>query len=101
MNDEKREPTTPELVASAASTRRRVASDVERLASQLAPAQLKERALDVAEHSLETLATRALQKLRQSPRRIASYARQHPLVGVAVLAGAGLLVWRVAVGRHR
>lgn len=101
MIDDKPDDTTQELVANAARTRRRVATDIERLASQLTTAGLKDRALDAAEHSLEALARRALRQLSHTPQRLAAYLRQHPVVGAAVVAGVGVVVWRVAVGRHR
>lgn len=101
MIDDKPDDTTQELVANAARTRRRVAADVERLAAQLAPAQLKDRAIEAAEHSLEKLAWRALRRLSRAPSKLAAYVAEHPRVGVAIAAGVGVLVWRVAVGRRR
>jgi len=101
MTDEKREATTNELVADAAATRTRVATDVERLATQLAPQQLKNRALSVTERSLEGIALRALGGLLRSPRRLAAYVRQHPVAGSIMLAGTGVIVWRLALGRRR
>jgi hypothetical protein len=101
MTIEKDEPTTNELIAGAAAARTRVAADVERLATQLAPAQLKDRALGVAESSLQRFAARALGRLMQSPRQLASYVRRNPLAGVAICAGAGVVAWRLAVRRHR
>lgn len=101
MTAEKPEPTTQELLANVAEARVRVAADVERLATQLAPAQLKERALDVAQDSAQSLAARALRGLVDSPRRLVSYARKHPMTGAAVLAGTALVVWRIAAGRAR
>lgn len=101
MIDDKPDDTTPELVANAARTRRRVATDIERLAAELTPAKIKDRALDAAEHSLEKVAGRALQRLSRGPRQLAAYVAEHPLVGVALAAGVGAVVWRVAVGRRR
>ncbi len=101
MTTENPDPATQELVADAAETRERVATDVERLARQLTPKKLEERALDAAEHSLESLAGRALRRLAQSPRRLAAYVREHPALGIAVVAGASVIVWRLAIGRRR
>lgn len=101
MNDEKLDPSTQDLVERAAETRDRVAGDVERLTRELTPAHLKHRALDVAEHSVTSLAARILQRLSRSPRRLAGYVSKHPVAGAALLAGAGVVVWRLAVSRHR
>ncbi len=101
MTSDDRAETTQELVANAAEARDRVASDVERLAEELTPAHLKTRALDAVERSLESLAARVLQRLAQTPRRLASYVREHPVVGVTVAAGAAMVVWRFAIRRHR
>ena len=101
MIDEKPEPTTEELVESAAQTRKQVAADVARLATQLTPARLKDRALDAAEDSLEGLAVRGQRALARVPRRLAAYLLRHPLVGVAFVAGAAAVTWKVAVGRRR
>ena len=101
MNDEKTEPTTQDLVERTAQTRDRVATDVERLAQELTPAHLKHRALDVAEHSVGSLAARILQRLGRSPRRVAGYVAKHPIVGVALFTGAAVVVWRLTMGRQR
>lgn len=84
------EPTTTDLLMKTAATRARVQADVERLSEELTPAQLKERALDAAERSVESLGRRIL-------RRGVLYGREHP-IAVAAVAGAvvSLLVWRVA-----
>lgn len=94
MIDDKPDDTTQELMANAARTRRRVATDVERLVTQLAPAQLKDRALDAAEHSLERVALRGLRGLSRTPSKLVAYVAKHPGVGVAIAAGVGVLVWR-------
>lgn len=101
MIDDRPDDTTDELVANAARTRRRVATDIERLATQLTPAKIKGRALDAAEHSLEEVALRAVQRLAQAPRQLASYVAKHPAVGAAVALGVGVVVWKLAVGRRR
>jgi hypothetical protein len=101
MTSEKPEPSTQALLDSTARTRDRVARDVEQLAHELSPTQLKDRALDVTEHSLAKWAARALLRLGESPRRVAAYARKHPAAGVAIAAGAAVVVWRLAIGRHR
>jgi hypothetical protein len=101
MNDEKRDETMEALVASTAWTRARVASDVERLAEQLQPARIKDRALDAAERSLESVGARLLGRLKQAPRLLATYALEHPVQGAAVLIGVTAMVWRVAARRQR
>jgi len=101
MSDEKLDPSTQDLVERTAETRDRVAGDVERLARELTPAHLKHRALDVAEHSVSSLAARILLRLGRSPRRLAGYVSKHPVAGAALFTGAAVVVWRVAVARHR
>jgi ElaB/YqjD/DUF883 family membrane-anchored ribosome-binding protein len=101
MSDEKSEPATQELVENATETRSRVANDVARLAQQLRPEQLKDRALNAAEHSIESLAARALQRLIFAPRRVLAYVREHPLAGAAIFAGTGVVVWRFVARRQR
>ena len=101
MTDEKLEPTTEQLLANVARTRAQVAADVARLATQLAPAQLKDRAKDAAQHSLESLAARALLGLIRSPGRLWGYAHRHPRAGVAVLTGAAVIAWGLASRRRR
>lgn len=93
--------TTRALVASAATARARVADDVRELARELAPGELKERVLDAAERSVESIAARALQRLSVLPRWLAIAARQHPIVTGVVAVSAGALVWRVAHHRRR
>lgn len=88
------------LEAQLGQTRARVASDVQALAQQLQPEQLKERALDVAEHSAESLAWRLLGKLAKAPRSVTKYVGKHPAIGVAAVTGAALLAWRLVL-RHR
>ncbi len=99
-NESSDETTTQSLMDKTAMTRSRVASDIERLTEQLTPARVKDRALHAAEQTAETLAARALLRLMSSPRWLAAYLRQHPRTGVALAAGAGLIVWRLARRRH-
>jgi len=101
MTTEDPKPTTEKLLAELATTRVRVAADVERLAAQLAPEQLKDRALDVAQHSMQSLAARALHGVPRSPRELVSYFRKHPVAGAAIFTGAALLVWRIGFARTR
>jgi ElaB/YqjD/DUF883 family membrane-anchored ribosome-binding protein len=100
MNNESTDETTQALADRTAVTRSRVASDIERLTEQLTPARVKDRALDAAERSVETLAARALGRLLQSPRRLANYLRQHPATGAAIAAGMGVVIWRLASRRR-
>jgi hypothetical protein len=99
MSTETPDPTTEQLVANAASSRARVASDVQELAKELTLPELKDRALDAAERSVESIAARALRRLLVAPRRLALAVRQRPVVGVALAAGATLLIWRIAARR--
>jgi hypothetical protein len=101
VTDKKPEPTTEQLVANASLTRRHVARDVERLAEALQPTRLMHRAIGHAEHSLERWAADTLQRLGQSARRLASYARSHPVVSATVVVGATAVVWRLSVARRR
>ena len=101
MSSDTSDPTTDQLVANAARSRARVASDVAELAKELTLPELKDRALDAAERSVETLAARALRRLLLVPPRLARGVRQHPLVGVALAAGATLVIWRIAARRDR
>ena len=99
MSTETRDPTTEQLVANAARSRARVASDVEELAKELTLPELKDRALDAAERSVETIAGRALRRLVLVPGRLARVVQQRPLVGVAIAAGVTLVIWRIAARR--
>ncbi len=87
---------TRALVASAAMARARVAADVRELARELTPAELKERALDAAERSVESIAARALHRLAGVPRWLVSSARENPVAAGAAALGALLLVWKMA-----
>ena len=91
---------TRELVAGAAVARARVESDIRELARELTPAELKDRALDAAERSIESIAARALRRLAQAPRYIADVAREKPVVAGAVGLGVAVIIWRVARRRH-
>jgi hypothetical protein len=101
MSSETPDLTTEQLIANAARSRARVASDVEELAKELTLPELKDRALDAAERSVETLAARALRRLLLVPGHLARGVQQHPLVGVAIAAGATLVIWRIAARRDR
>ena len=77
------------------NARARVAEDVAELKEQLSAENLKDRALDAAERSVESIAARALRRLRQLPRTLAAAGRAHP--GKAAGAAAVLLtlgIWR-------
>jgi hypothetical protein len=100
MTTEERDPTTLALELGAASARARVAEDVEELAEQLRPEQLKNRALDAAEHSIASLLKRAVARLKAEPRLALAYARRHPVASVVAASVAAALVWRVAHGRR-
>ena len=76
-----------------------MASDVEELAKELTLPELKDRALDAAERSVESIAARALSRLLQAPRRLALGLRQRPLVGVVIAAGLTVVIWRIAARR--
>jgi ElaB/YqjD/DUF883 family membrane-anchored ribosome-binding protein len=89
-----------DLVAGAELARARVATDVEQLVEQLAVPQLKARALNAAERSVETLRARLLQRLAETPRSLVQYVRQHPAAGVAIAAGASAIVWRLVARRR-
>jgi hypothetical protein len=91
---------TRDLVERAAKTRARVAADVARLATELEPTELQDRALDAAERQVERIGFRLLRRLAGAPRWLAATARQHPAAGVAVTVGVGLLVWRIAARRR-
>jgi hypothetical protein len=99
MSTETSDETTEQLVDNAARSRARVASDVEELAKELTLPELKDRALDAAERSVESIAVRALRRLLQAPRRLALGVRQHPIRGALIAAGAGLVIWRIAARR--
>jgi hypothetical protein len=99
MSSETPDATTEQLVANAARSRARVASDVEELARELTLPELKDRALDAAERSVESIAARALRRLLLAPQRLVVGVRQHPIVGVAIAAGAALVIWRIAARR--
>lgn len=92
--------TTQSLVSEVALTRARAAADVHRLARELTPERVKDRALDAAERSLESVALRAARRLAQSPRRLVGYVRQHPFVGTALAVGATAVIWGVARRRR-
>jgi hypothetical protein len=100
MMSDNPEPSTQDLVESAAETRAQVAEDVERLASALEPARLKARAIHAAERSAVSLLRRAQLQLVRSPRLLASYVVRHPLVGVTIFVGAAAVTWRLALGRR-
>ena len=91
------EPTTTDLLMKTAATRARVQADLERLSTELTPAELKERALDAAERSVESLGRRALRRTLLLPSWAARQGRAHPVAAAAV-GGAvvGLLAWRIA-----
>ena len=93
--------TTRALVSNIEQTRARVASDVKDLAGQLTPAHLKDRALEVAERSAESVAWRAVRRLGRAPRRFVAYVRERPAAGIALGAGLALVVWRIAARRRR
>jgi hypothetical protein len=93
------ERSTGQLLSATAQTRARVASDVEALTAELTPAHLKERALDIAERSAESLAARALRRLVNAPRLLAGLARRHPAATTALGVGLGVAVWRWRAGR--
>ncbi|HEY6080709.1 MAG TPA: hypothetical protein VIW29_17965 [Polyangiaceae bacterium] len=84
-----------ELAAEAAQTRELVAEDIEALKGELTVERLKDRALDAAERSMESVALRALRRLALAPRALVSWGRRHP-AAVAGTAGASLalLLWR-------
>lgn len=104
MNEPPRSPDsdtkTQQLVAGAAVARARVESDIRELARELTPAELKDRALDAAERSIESIAARALRRLAGAPRWVASIAREKPIAASAVGLGVALVVWRVARRRR-
>jgi hypothetical protein len=82
--------------------RARVAEDVAELKQQLSPENLKDRALDAAERSVESIAARALKRLREVPRALLAAGRAHP--GKAAVAATLLVafgVWRVRAVRSR
>jgi hypothetical protein len=95
----KEPPSTAELETGILLTRAHVAADVRALKNELSPEHLKERALDVAERSVESLALRAKRRLADLPQTLLRAGRAHPwaagLVGLSVV----LAVWRTA--RHR
>jgi hypothetical protein len=91
-----REPTTEELQIRSAVARARVASDIEQLHLALEPAQLKNRAFEVAERSAAHLGWRLLWRLTKAPTRVARYVKQHPVASASVGAAlVALLGWRV------
>jgi hypothetical protein len=100
MSDQDKSPspdeTTRELVAGAARARARVAADVRELARELTPSELKERVLDAAERSVESIAARAVRRLAALPRSLVSSAVRHPVATGVLVVSAGALVWRVA-----
>lgn len=100
MTTDGQEPTTLALELGAASARARVAEDVEELAEQLQPEQLKTRALDAAERSIASLVGRAVLHLKAGPRLALTYAQRHPLTSVAAAGVAAALIWRVAQRRR-
>ena len=91
---------TQALAQRAAGTRARVAADVERLATELEPRELKGRALEAAERSFERIGFRLLRRLADGPRWLVSYVRHKPVVGAVVVVGAGVLMWRMAARRR-
>lgn len=93
------DPKTRELLSGAATARARVESDIRELARELTPAELKDRALDVAERSLESIAARALRRLAEAPSWLAASARRNPVAAGVVGVGLVLAVWRVASRR--
>jgi hypothetical protein len=88
-----------DLAADAALTRRDVVADVAALKSQLSAGALKDRALDVAERSVESLATRLLRRAGQAPRAALGLAIRHP--GRALAIGGGLLACVLLARRAR
>ncbi len=86
---------TRALVASAGRARARVAADIQELAQELTVDELKDRALNVAERSLEGLAERVLRRVSELPRWLANAARERPLAATAIVGlGAGVFAWR-------
>lgn len=100
MTTERQVPSTLALELSAASARARVAEDVEELAEQLQPEQLKNRALDAIEHSLASLLSGAVSRLKTAPSLAVTYARRHPFAAIAAGAATAALVWRVSHRRR-
>ena len=91
---------TRQLVSGTAAARARVESDIRELARELTPSELKDRALDAAERSIESIAARALRRLAGAPQWLANHARQKPMIAGAVGLGAAVIIWRVARRRH-
>jgi len=99
MSTETPDKTMQQLVANAAHSRARVANDVEELAKELTLPELKDRALDAAERSVESIAVRALRRLLQASGHLALAVRQRPIAGVLIAAGATIVIWRIAARR--
>jgi hypothetical protein len=101
-SDSGRDPdaTTRALVASAGTARARVAADIRELARELTVDELKERALDAAERSVETIAARALRRLAAAPRGLVRAARLHPVATGVVAVGVTAMMWRAARRHH-
>ena len=89
-------PTTAELETGILLTRAHVAADVRALKSQLTPEHLKERALDVAERSMESVVLRAKQRLAELPQALLRTSREHPVAAGLIALGVVLAVWRAA-----
>lgn len=91
-----------ELAEEAAETRERVAEDIEALKEQLTLERIKDRALDAAERSVESVAVRVLRRVTEVPRALAGWGRRHPAAAVGA-AGTGLvlLLWRARSRRSR
>jgi hypothetical protein len=77
--------------------RARVAEDVAELKQQLSAENLKDRALDAAERSVESIAGRVLRRLGQLPKTLAAAGRAHP----RKTAGAAALLLTLGIWRWR